>query len=100
MTKRIDFQERRVIEDLLNHGTEIKDIADILHRSKSAISAEIKASGGIRKYIAEQAQKLSDERALKGNKDKNTPLQHLTNRVTQIEITLNKLINSLELNHK
>jgi len=92
MVKRIDFKERRVIQDLLNHGTNFKDIASILQRSSTAIREEVKKGGGIRKYNAEDAQKLSNERAIEGNKEKNSPLQHLTKRVEQLENLLQTYI--------
>lgn len=96
MFKRIDFFERRTIQELLDHGTEIKDIAIITNRSSSAISSEIKRHGGIRNYNAEEAQRISDEKSKLGNKDKNSPIQHLRKRVSDLEEKIEKLINSLK----
>jgi len=90
---RITYEERRVIEDLLDHGTEIKEIANIIHKSASAVSQEIKQAGGKRKYNAESAQKLSDERKKEGNKDKNSPMQHLVKRVLDLESRFSDLEN-------
>ncbi len=85
MQFRMDLIERKTIEELLEHGTEIRDIAKILKRSQSCISQEIKKNGGKRLYNAIEAQKNSDKAKAEGNKDKNAPLQHLRKRVDILE---------------
>lgn len=96
MKSRLDLTDRKVIQDLLDHGMEIKEIAEILHRSKSCISAEIKKNGGKRLYNAETAQKQSDYVRIEQNKDKNSPIQHLRRRVDELEKTVSKLAMRLE----
>lgn len=91
MNFRMDLIERKIIQDLLDSGSQIKDIADILKRSKSAISSEIKKNGGIRLYNAERAQELSDLKKIESNKGKNSPLQHLIKRVNILEEMIKKL---------
>jgi IS30 family transposase len=89
--KRINLDERLIIQDLLDHGTEIKDIAKTLNRSQNTIRLEVKKAGGIRKYNAKEAQKLSEERAKEGNKDKNSPMQHLAKRISILENEVEEL---------
>lgn len=89
---RLNIEERKAIQDFLDQGKEIKYIAEILHRSQSCISSEIKRNGGIRIYDAKKAQENSITNAINGNKDKNSPLQHLKKRVEFLEKCIRLLI--------
>ena len=53
--KRINLEERRLIEKLLKEGCSYKQISSHLNRSKSTISYEIKKGGGRENYSAEVA---------------------------------------------
>jgi len=92
MKFRMGIQERRAIQDLLDHGTDIKDIAAIIHRSKPAVYAEIKKNGGVRLYNAEKAQENCDAINKAANKDKNVPYLNLKKRVEKLEEILSKLV--------
>jgi DNA-binding transcriptional MerR regulator len=94
--KRLNFQERKVIQDLLDHGTEIKDISEILQRSQATVRAEIKKYGGVRSYNAENAQKNSDLTKKEANKYKNSPVQHLRIRVDNLEMQLEIMTETLK----
>ena len=85
MKFRMELGERRQIQELLDHGTEIKDIAKAIKRSNSTISSEIKKNGGIRLYNAQKAQDKSDQIKKESNEGKNAPLQHLRMRVELLE---------------
>jgi len=84
--------ERKTIQELLDHGTEIKDIAEIMKRSQPAIRIEIKRNGGLRLYNAEKAQQICEERSKKANSEKNSPIQHLRKRVEVLEEQVKKLM--------
>jgi IS30 family transposase len=82
---RMDLHDRQVIQELLDHGTMIKDIAQILERSAVAVGIEIRKNGGIRSYNAELAQERSDAIRQESYKNVNSPIQHLRNRVEELE---------------
>lgn len=88
---RIELGHREVIEDLLNHGTSIKDISNVTKISTSAIYQEIKRSGGIRLYNAKDAQNNYEERMKKLGENRNSPIQHLRNRVKKLEEELEQI---------
>ncbi len=89
----MDLIERKTIQELLDHGTQIKDIAKITKRSASAISAEIKKNGGVRLYNAEAAQEKSDLDKIEANRGKNSPMQHLAKRLEELEKKVDQLLN-------
>jgi IS30 family transposase len=92
MAQHFDLIERKTIQELLDHGTEIRDIAEILKRSQQCIRLEIKRNGGMRLYNGEEAQRLTVERWKKSNAGKNSPLQHLRKRVEVLEEQIKKLM--------
>ena len=89
--KKLDFMEQKIIQDLLDHGTQIKDIAKTLNRSTTTIYNEINKGGGLRLYNAERAQESSDMRTLEGNKGKNGPLQRACKCIEKLENEVEEL---------
>lgn len=49
--KRLDFEERVIIEDRLNHGKSLSDLAEELERSISTIGREVKAHSSLSKSM-------------------------------------------------
>ncbi len=91
MKLRLDIEERLSIQNLLDQGCMIKEIAIALKRSNSCIHNEIKRNGGARLYNAKIAQDNSNEIYKLSNKDKNSPIQHLRNRVATLEEQMRNL---------
>lgn len=85
MNFRMNIDERRRIEEMLNDGITASGISKVLKRSPSCISSEIKKNGGTRFYNAEKAQENSERLKYEANKDKNSPVQHLRKRVDELE---------------
>lgn len=81
-----------MIEELLDNGTEIKNIASILKRAISTVAAEIKKNGGKRLYNAEKAQENSENINKKCNEGKNLTYIEILDRLKTIEMKLENMM--------
>jgi IS30 family transposase len=91
---RLSLEERKTIEKLLDEGKNVQEIAFEIKRSKGGISCEISRNGGQRFYNAEKAQERTDRIKKEANKDKFSPMQHLTERVKFLEEQMKLLMES------
>lgn len=63
--KRLTFEERKEIQKLISHGLSCNKIAKLICRGKNVVVVEVRRCGGLDKYNAVEAQKLSDERKVR-----------------------------------
>jgi IS30 family transposase len=92
MRFRMNLAERKLIQELLDSGKQMKDIAKISKLSYSAICRELRRNGGIRLYNAEKAQEKSDKELKHIRLERKGTIQKLTKRIEDLEKKLDQLL--------
>ncbi len=100
--KDLALEERKGIEKYLKMGFSHAKIAEKLARSKTAVTNEIKRSGGADGYNAKKSQLMAEERLKekylklsKMNKGKSSYINH-TKRIEHIEMQIEIILDTLK----
>ncbi len=90
--RKIDFEQRKLIEKYLKKGFSCSKISKLISRSKNCVVTEVRKNEGKDKYDAEKAQKISEF----NRKEKYQKLSE-RNRNQKIISPLEKRVRSLEM---